>query len=369
MLVASISVNDLVPFFGTSQLLCSGPLGCFCLLFILLFVLLIKMSNHCRTCSEMIHNKTGKNLFQEPHSIKLHRIQALTGLWISEHPEFPNFICGPCEVALGKAIDFRELIIMTQKKLLTQRKEVDVFDEKVPVEAELDPEDFVIHEEECSINEDKQADGEVTSTLSLSTNGSLKFDNSQSKKMPRIQWSKLTENDEVALKRERRKRDCICDMCGRHFSCQSNFRVHLLRHTGIKNYQCSQCSQTFYTAHLLRRHERTHVSVRPYQCHYCNLSFTNTGGRIQHERTHHTFIKPFKCKECDQSFVTGSKLSRHMLSHTRIRSFHCDSCKVSFLRRSHLSAHFRSKSHAQSIDKQAMFNLNVDTELATSQSF
>ncbi|EDW81568.1 uncharacterized protein Dwil_GK12137 [Drosophila willistoni] len=319
------------------------------------------MSHHCRTCSEMIHSKTAKHLFQETHSIMLHRIQALTGLWISENPEFSNHICGPCEVALREAIDFRELIIETQKKLLTQRKEVHVFDEE-----ELDPEDIVVHEEECTISEDKQPVVEATSTFSPSTDGSLNFDNSQSQKMPRIQWSKLTENEVVAFKRERRKRDCICDMCGRHFSCLSNFKVHLLRHTGIKNHHCSQCSQTFYTAHLLRRHERVHVSARPYQCHYCNLSFTNTGGRIQHERTRHTFIKPFKCKECEKSFVTGGKLSTHMLSHTGVRSFHCDSCKVSFLRRSHLNAHYRSKSHTQCIDKQALFNLNVDTELTTS---
>lgn len=101
---------------------------------------------------------------------------------------------------------------------------------------------------------------------------------------PRINWSKLSEEEIVALKRERRKRDCICELCGRHFTCPSNFKVHLLRHTGIKNFSCKQCPLKFYTPHLLRRHELAHLCEKPYPCQYCGQTFADHSGRIQHER-------------------------------------------------------------------------------------
>lgn len=104
------------------------------------------------------------------------------------------------------------------------------------------------------------------------------------KNTPRINWSRLTEDEIVSLKRERRKRDCICEQCGRHFSCPSNFKVHLLRHTGIKNFACKECPMKFYTPHLLRRHMYAHLCEKPYPCQYCGQTFADHSGRIQHER-------------------------------------------------------------------------------------
>lgn len=101
---------------------------------------------------------------------------------------------------------------------------------------------------------------------------------------PRINWSKLSEDEIVELKRERRKRDCICELCGRHFTCPSNFKVHLLRHTGVKNFGCKQCPLKFYTPHLLRRHMLAHLCDKPYPCQYCGQTFADHSGRIQHER-------------------------------------------------------------------------------------
>ncbi|KAL7727899.1 hypothetical protein ACLKA6_019463 [Drosophila palustris] len=164
---------------------------------------------------------------------------------------------------------------------------------------------------------------------------------------PRINWSKLSEDEIVELKRERRKRDCICELCGRHFTCPSNFKVHLLRHTGVKNFACKECPLKFYTPHLLRRHMLAHLCEKPYPCQYCGQTFADHSGRIQHERNRHTNYKPYKCTKCDKAFAVSNKLKTHMLSHSGVRSFHCEICKVSFMRRPHLAAHYRSKGHEQ----------------------
>lgn len=98
-------------------------------------------------------------------------------------------------------------------------------------------------------------------------------------------WKNLTEMEIVERKRQQRRRDCVCDQCGRHFSDQSNFKLHMLRHTGIKNFKCTQCNKAYYTEHLLQLHERiVHRGERPYACKYCEKTFHNSTTRVIHER-------------------------------------------------------------------------------------
>ncbi|BFF92669.1 transcription factor Ouib [Drosophila madeirensis] len=367
------------------------------------------ISRDCRACGKFIYNTTSKNLFQDPENVMLNQIEALTGLFLLEHANLPARICGPCEVSLREAVRFRERVIQTQQLLQSGPENVEEIylnatEQKSNEEAQEAKSDSESEEEkddnECvtsleleTLEEDEEDDAvvEVPEDVTLDSTAkgkataeteskvarcqppprtptvytSMTFvDNSKSRNQPRTQWDRLTEEETVALKRERRKRDCICEQCGRHFSCPSNFKVHLLRHSGVKNFACAQCPQKFYTAHLLRRHEMLHRGERPFPCQYCNMSFNNSSGRIQHERIRHTNIKPYKCTECDKSFAVSGKLKVHMLSHTGVRSFHCELCKVSFIRRPHLQAHFRSKSHSQNLQAQESSAkvLEVDVE-------
>lgn len=225
--------------------------------------------------------------------------------------ELPPFICSPCELDLQTAIAFRERVIQTQKTLQESpnlgnadliesfavgvEKEIQYAEEVTEIEViDLLPEEHLLEETEepyeiCEQNEQPQVKVPVQEKkLRRSTKTtptvftSVKFaDNSQA---TRTQWSRLTEDEVVALKRERRKRDCICEQCGRHFTCPSNFKLHLLRHTGVKSFACDQCSQQFYTATLLRRHQELHAGNALFQCRYCEATYSNASGRIQHER-------------------------------------------------------------------------------------
>ncbi|KAH8312735.1 hypothetical protein KR044_012559, partial [Drosophila immigrans] len=366
-----------------------------------------KMSARCRTCGKIIFCLNAKNLFEQPDKIMLHQIEALTGLFLLEQTEFPANICGPCEVVLREAIIFRERIIRTQQLLLSSSsvaealKEIDLDEEQ---QLQLDES---VEEQEEEGDEEEEAEDQVSS-LEEGTNYSYREEQSgeqqleqeleidpqttqtaeteseapaerkpgkaaaklyatvnfaiNSRNTPRINWSKLSEHEIVELKRERRKRDCICELCGRHFTCPSNFKVHLLRHTGVKNFSCKQCSLKFYTPHLLRRHMLSHLCQKPYPCQYCGQTFADHSGRIQHERNRHTNYKPYKCSKCDKAFAVSNKLKTHMLSHSGVRSFHCEVCKVSFMRRPHLAAHYRSKGHEQNAQNFAAETNNVDID-------
>ncbi|XP_060645858.1 transcription factor Ouib [Drosophila nasuta] len=372
------------------------------------------MSARCRTCGKIIFCLNANNLFEQPDKIMLHQIEALTGLFLLEQTEFPAHICGPCEVALREAIIFRERIIRTQQLLLSSNSVAEALKEiDLDEEHKLNLDDRVIQQEEDE--DDEEEGGEQYSSFDENTEYTEDYldqpkeqleevatvaqttDTSEtasiapaeckpgkqtasklyatvnfainSRNTPRINWSKLSEHEIVELKRERRKRDCICELCGRHFTCPSNFKVHLLRHTGVKNFTCKQCPLKFYTPHLLRRHMLSHLCQKPYPCQYCGQTFADHSGRIQHERNRHTNYKPYKCTKCDKAFAVSNKLKTHMLSHSGVRSFHCEICKVSFMRRPHLAAHYRSKGHeqnAQNFAAEETNNVDIDNELVES---
>ncbi|BFF89775.1 transcription factor Ouib [Drosophila madeirensis] len=158
-------------------------------------------------------------------------------------------------------------------------------------------------------------------------------------------WKNLTEEEIVERKRQQRRRDCVCEQCGRHFTDQSNFKLHMLRHTGIKNFACPDCGKKFYTDHLLSLHQRiVHRGEKPYACKYCNKSFHNSTTRVIHERIH-TNARPYPCNHCSKSFSSASGRKRHELIHTGVRAFYCETCDQTFQRNTHLKAHLQSKMH------------------------
>ncbi|EDV93763.1 GH18112 [Drosophila grimshawi] len=159
-------------------------------------------------------------------------------------------------------------------------------------------------------------------------------------------WKNLTEEEIVERRRQRRRGDYVCDQCGRHFNDQSNFKLHLLRHSGVKNFKCGQCSKLYYTEHLLQLHERiVHQGERPYACKYCDKTFNSSTTRVMHERSH-TNTRPYSCDYCGKSFISASGLKRHDLTHNGVRPYYCSICDKSFQRNTHLKAHLRSKLHA-----------------------
>ncbi|XP_034486058.1 transcription factor Ouib-like isoform X2 [Drosophila innubila] len=166
------------------------------------------------------------------------------------------------------------------------------------------------------------------------------------KKKRYTNWKNLTEEQVIERKRQQRLRNFICDQCGRHFTDQSNFKLHMLRHTGIKNFQCKECSKRFYTEHLLQWHERiVHQDEHPYSCRYCDKTFKNSTGRLVHERCH-TNERPYPCEFCGKAFSAVSGLKRHLLIHNGVRAYFCAICDRNFQRNTHLKAHLRSKQHA-----------------------
>lgn len=113
-------------------------------------------------------------------------------------------------------------------------------------------------------------------------------DNGRKRNTNFIQLAKneLVENGVVKSKRlPTTNKTFVCDKCGRRFTDSSNLKVHLLRHSGVKDFECKECDAKYFTQHLLNLHIRVrHQGEMPYACKYCGEHFFTSTARCRHER-------------------------------------------------------------------------------------
>ncbi|XP_044314868.1 zinc finger and BTB domain-containing protein 49-like isoform X2 [Drosophila rhopaloa] len=95
--------------------------------------------------------------------------------------------------------------------------------------------------------------------------------------------------ERAAARRTRAKEQALffCEQCGKTFNEKGSFDLHLLRHSGLKQFQCNECERKEFSAHLLRLHVRIkHRGEKPYKCKYCGQRFDICIKRLRHERRH-----------------------------------------------------------------------------------
>ncbi|XP_017038367.1 zinc finger protein Paris-like [Drosophila kikkawai] len=79
-------------------------------------------------------------------------------------------------------------------------------------------------------------------------------------------------------------------------------------HTGKQPYKCSQCQKSFLRKGNLQRHILTHTE-ESYNCSRCQKSFLRSQN-----------LRPYKCSECLRGFTQNEDLQRHMRIHTYLPS-------------------------------------------------
>uniref|UniRef100_A0A0M3I4X1 Protein krueppel n=1 Tax=Ascaris lumbricoides TaxID=6252 RepID=A0A0M3I4X1_ASCLU len=142
-----------------------------------------------------------------------------------------------------------------------------------------------------------------------------------------------------------------------------------------KRHTCVVCNKNFRSHGLMREHYSTvHLNERPYECTICMTSFGRKGGLRRHnimkhsdfvyacpyeECTHpgfkcskaltahirsiHTHIRPYKCGQCDKSFVRRNDLRTHEALHSATLEHICDTCGQKFKRASYLKRHSKTR--------------------------
>ena len=64
-------------------------------------------------------------------------------------------------------------------------------------------------------------------------------------------------------------------------------KIHMLVHTGEKNYQCTVCDKSFSRKGVLKHHMLIHTGEKNYQCTVCEKSFSRNLGVLKRQMLIH----------------------------------------------------------------------------------
>ncbi|XP_060802984.1 zinc finger protein 714 isoform X2 [Amyelois transitella] len=137
-----------------------------------------------------------------------------------------------------------------------------------------------------------------------------------------------------------------CPTCGKEFPIVARLKNHMLVHTDTFNFFCDLCPYKCKHKYYLVMHMRTHTGEKPYKCPQCQATFVNPSNLNKHKLTHQE--KQFKCMLCEKAFRTNTALREHQeATHMNIKHkcVYCgrDFCYKSDLRKHEIKNHNRLK--------------------------
>ncbi|XP_055691459.1 zinc finger protein 208-like [Lutzomyia longipalpis] len=163
--------------------------------------------------------------------------------------------------------------------------------------------------------------------------------------------------------------DRKCCFCDKSYSRPALLKLHILVHSGFRDYKCPKCPADFVKEHLLNAHfVRVHASER-HPCKICRKEFRNSDYLKRHLRRH-TLPRKFECEHCGLKFTAFFTLKCHILRvHYRKetgtvskKKYFCNKCKRAFWKKSTFEGH--QKIHTRKVKNQWIKQGKADESLA-----
>ena len=313
-------------------------------------------NSSCRLC---ITNPGEVSIYSITEGIQINKkiVYCCGNVNIEENDGLPTYICNLCECELKNCYDFILKCEESDKKL--RSTQLTYFNVECNTKIEI--------KTETEIDHDSSID-DVTETPYESPTEEIKQEVDDKIKTVRKKKVKLYK---------KRKSSTIskCNVCGRICPNASTLVIHMRSHTNERPYACSSCEKTYKDSGSLKRHtERTHLKDKrkrnficencgkgffsknevkihmrvhtgetPYACAYCPARFTQISA-LQRHQFRHTGVKTHKCLTCLKKFCTKDELNSHSAVHSTIKKFVCSICNALFKFKNNLRKHVRSHS-------------------------
>ncbi|XP_055613041.1 uncharacterized protein LOC129759591 [Uranotaenia lowii] len=145
----------------------------------------------------------------------------------------------------------------------------------------------------------------------------------------------------------------LCNICGKIVPLKS-FEYHMAVHTNERKWKCSKCPLAFNSEYLLGQHEsKVHSDEKSCVCRFgCGKRYKYSSDLGRHEKLVHLGIKPFKCVDCQETFVRDRDLRLHRRKHTGIKLFPCAQCGDSFDVKSQYDQHVQQCGSEKTLNAQ-----------------
>lgn len=106
--------------------------------------------------------------------------------------------------------------------------------------------------------------------------------------------------------------DLLCEICGKHFTNQSQLKYHTRSHMPIeqrRSFECYLCRAIFgYKKSLISHLASLHSGEKPqFQCEICQSHFSRSDALRRHDLIHLNKL-PHRCSYCDKGFRTKFNL-------------------------------------------------------------
>ncbi|XP_017270833.1 zinc finger protein 574 [Kryptolebias marmoratus] len=165
------------------------------------------------------------------------------------------------------------------------------------------PEDFLQHQGEHFLGQDKEGGGRGVMTGLEEMRGR----DDSAEKMEDMR-SRGAEKKAVV-----RSKALQCELCSRTFTSVNRLTAHQRVHEE-GTHKCPDCGKVFKKATSLQTHMRTHSGVARYLCVDCGIGFTTEMTLIMHRKSH--VADPFhKCQFCNKTFTNMTKYLYHRRTH------------------------------------------------------
>ena len=163
----------------------------------------------------------------------------------------------------------------------------------------------------------------------------------------------------IHMSRHSDVKNCVCTQCGKVLKTQTCLKIHMKLHAGPFEHGCTKCDKRFVSqgtliSHIRQVHDRQrvycdecgndflskaalsthtslHTGVKKYTCREgCEKTFRVLQTRIRHERSHRG-VKEYKCWICPKKFMQRISLKYHIANHEGKKDYKCQTCNKAFV--------------------------------------